>query len=461
MIRSFFGDRAFYKKVMLLTLPIMIQNGITNFVNMLDNLMIGQVGTAEMSGVSIANQLIFVFNLTIFGAISGAGIFGAQFHGKGDTEGLRYSFRFKIIFCSLITILGMVLFYFFASQLISLYLTGDGSAEEIAASLKWGKEYLLIMMIGFLPFTATQSFASTLRETGKATPPMVAGLIAVGVNLILNYILIFGNFGAPKLGVHGAAIATVVSRFVELFCLTFWTFKNKHKNKFIIGAFSSVYIPIGLIRKITVKGLPLMVNEFLWSGGMAVLNQCYSMRGYNVVPATNISSTFFNVFSVAFLSLGGAIAIITGQQLGAGDTKNVMSTAKKLITFSVLVGTAVGIVYAFAAFLIPYLYNVSDEVRGMSTSFMQLTAFIMPFDAFVTASYFIMRSGGKTIITFLFDSGCMWGISILSAFLLVNFTTLPIVPLFGIVQLAYVIKAILGFFIVRRGKWIQNIVAEN
>ncbi len=460
-IKSFFGTWSFYKKVIILTIPMMIQNGITQFVNMVDNLMIGQVGTAEMSGVSIANQLIFVFNLCIFGALSGAGIFGAQFFGSKNIKGLRDTFRFKILMGLVLGAIGIFVLTFFSEGLISIYLRGEGKPEEIAAALNFGKGYLLIMSVGFIPFAISQCFASTLRETGKATAPMVTSFLAVGVNLALNYILIFGNFGAPKMGVAGAAVATVISRFCELFAIAIYCFATRNKNTFMKGAFRSFKIPASLVLDIIKKATPLMLSETLWSAGLAFLNQRYSVRGYAVVPATNISSTFFNLFSVAIISLSCAIGILMGQQLGAGGEKTALDSSKKLITFATLVGVVIGLALWVSADFIPDLYKVDGSVKELATIFMKILAIIIPFDAMVTASYFIMRSGGKTMITLIFDAGSMWGMSVLSAYILSRFTSLPIIPLFAVVQFFFLVKAFIGVLIVRRGKWIVNMVSES
>lgn len=200
MLNKFFGTKQFYKHLILLTVPIMIQNGITNFVNMLDNIMVGQVGTVQMTGVAVSNQLIFVFNLCVFGALAGAGIFGAQFYGKGDHKGLRDTFRFKLIFCVGITLLCIGIFLVFGEDLIGFYLKGEGNPKDAALSLLYAKRYLYIMLIGMVPYTVAQCYSSTLRETGQTVIPMVAGVSAVVVNLSLNYVLIFGKLGAPKLG---------------------------------------------------------------------------------------------------------------------------------------------------------------------------------------------------------------------------------------------------------------------
>lgn len=456
--KKFIGTMAFYKSVLALVIPIMIQNGITNFVNMLDNVMVGRVGTLEMTGVAVTNQLIFVFNLCIFGAISGAGIFGAQFFGKGDTQGVRYVFRFKIIVGVIFTLLAMALFVFGGRGLINLYLQGEGSATDAAASYTFAREYMLIMLIGFIPYTVAQCYSSTLRETGHSVLPMVAGVAAVFVNLCLNYVLIFGNFGAPRLGVVGAAIATVVSRFVDLAIVVIYTAVRKNENRFIIGAFKSLYVSVGLVKQIAAKGMPLMLNETLWAAGMATVNQCYSVRGLEVVAANNINQTFFNVFSVAYMAVGVSIGILLGQLLGANKKAEAADSARKLIAFSIVISLIVSAAFFVCAVFIPKIYNTTDIVRSTATGLMQICAITMPIEAFVHAAYFTLRSGGKTAVTFIFDSGFVWVIHVPAAFILSRFTAMPILMLYLFCQLLGLIKAALGFYFVKKGVWINNIV---
>ncbi len=460
MIKQFIGTKEFYKRIIALTLPIMIQNLITNFVNMLDNVMIGKVGTTEMVGVAISNQLIFVFNLCLFGAINGAGIFGAQFYGNKDHQGVRHTFRFKLIISALLTAVGCAIFFFGGKMLIGAYLGGEGDLKDAEASLGFGYSYLLIMMIGFLPYALTQCFSSTLREIEKPMLPMVAGIMAVAVNLILNYILIFGNFGAPKMGVNGAAVATVVSRFSELLTVAVWTLVYRKKIPFIIGAFKSLYVPKPLIKQIILKGMPLMLNETMWSAGMAMLNQCYSVRGLDVVAANNIMQTFWNVFSVGFLSLGVAIGIIIGQMLGAGETQNAKDSAKKLIAFSVAVSIVMAFAFAFCAKFIPMVYNTTQSVRSLATLLMLIMSAAMPLEAFANACYFIIRSGGKVVVTFLFDSVFIWCISVPAAFILSRYTDVNILVLLAAIQGLNAIKCLIGFVFVKKGSWIRKLVSN-
>ena len=458
ILNKFIGTKDFYKRVLVLMIPIMIQTGITNLVNMLDNIMVGRVGTAEMTGVAVSNQLFFVFNLCIFGAVSGAGIFGAQFFGNGDNKGVRDTFRFKVIFTTFLTVVSTLLFIFFGEKLIILYLKGEGSPEEIAAALKFAREYMLIMLIGILPYALSQCYSSTLRETGEATLPMYAGVSAVFVNLILNYILIFGHFGAPTLGVRGAAIATVVSRFVELFIVAIVSHANREKNAFLVGAYKSLHVPKTLVFDIFKKGLPLMLNETLWSAGIAILNQSYSLRGYDVVSASNISQTFYNVFSTAFMAVGVAIGIIIGQMLGSGETEKAYDSARKLIAFSVFVSIIVGGSYFVASGYIPLIYNTTDEVRHLATALMRVVAIVMPLHASAHASYFTLRSGGQVFVTFLFDSCFVWVINVPVVLIICHFTSIPIIPLFAISEGLNLLKSLIGFWFFKRKIWIKNIV---
>ncbi len=461
MIKRLVGDKAFYKRLFVLMLPIMIQNGITNFVNMLDNIMIGAMGTAEMTGVSITNQLFFVFNLCIFGAVSGAGIFSSQFFGNKDYEGVHNSFRFKMLFCTVLTIIGVSIFVFAGEPILELYMQGEQGLTDVASTLKYAKDYMMIMLIGLLPFSIVQVYSSTLREGEKTTLPMVAGAISVTVNLVFNYILIFGKFGAPKLGVSGAAVATVLSRFVELAIVVIAAHKNTEKYYFMKGVYKSFKIPVKLAGRLFVKSLPLMLNETMWSGGLAVISQCYSIYGLDSIAAVNISQTFWNVFSIAYLAVGTAIGIIVGQMLGANEIEEAKKESHKMIFTSFVVAIVFALIYIVCAEFIPLVYNTEAEIRELSTLLMRITALAMPFEALTHASYFTMRSGGKMMITVIFDSGFMWGLNVLPAFILSRFTPISFVGLFAMIQFVAVLKGIVGAVMVRNGFWAKNIISKT
>lgn len=339
--KKFIGDRAFYAMVLGIAVPIMIQNGITNFVSMLDNIMVGQIGTEQMSGVAIVNQLIFVYNLCIFGGLSGAGIFTAQYFGQKDDEGIRHTFRYKIWMAVLLTAVAIALFLAGGETLIQYYLNGSSDGGDLQATLAYGKQYMWVMILGMPPFMMVQIYASTLRECGETVLPMKAGVTAVIVNLCFNYLLIYGKFGLPALGVVGAAAATVLSRYVEAAIVLIWTHTHKEKNSYIVGVYRTLKVPGILVKKFIIKGSPLLFNETLWASAMAMLAQCYSVRGLSVVAGLNIANTLNNVFNVVFIALGDSVAIIVGQLLGAGKMKEARDTDNKMIAFSVICCTVI------------------------------------------------------------------------------------------------------------------------
>jgi len=457
--QRFIGDKAFYKMVLLIAFPILIQNGITNFVSLLDNIMVGQLGTEQMSGVAIVNQLINVFNICIFGAVSGASIFSAQFFGQGNHEGVRNTFRFKLVCCILIAVFWIAIFLAAGSELMMLFLHDTGSGD-VAMTHDAGMNYLYVMLIGLLPYTFTQIYASTLRETGETILPMIAGIIAVFVNLCFNYLLIFGNFGFPEWGIVGAAVATVLSRFCEMGIVIVWTHMHKSRNIFIQGAYRNFKIPGNLVGQIIRKGMPLLANETLWSAGQAVLVQCYSLRGLNAVAALNISTTVSNLFNVVFIALGSAISIVVGQQLGAGELEKAADTDRKMIFFSVASCFVVGAVLFLAAPAFPKIYNTSEEVRHLAANLIRIASMFMPLYAFYHASYFTLRTGGKTGITFLFDSCYVWVVNIPVAFVLSRFTGLDLIAIYFACQSVEIVKAVVGFVLLKKGVWIHNMVEK-
>ena len=458
---KFIGDKAFYRRVLCLAIPLIVQNAITSFVSFLDNIMVGQIGTEQMSGVAIVNQLMFVFNICIFGGVSGAGIFGTQFYGKGDYEGQKYAFRFKLYACMVIAGIALLLFGFRNTQLISLYLNDGGSVGDITLALKYGEEYLKIMMLGLIPFAINQAYVNTIRETGQTFVPMLASIVAVITNLILDYILIFGVLGSPALGVQGAAIATVIARFIECIIVVVWTHLHKEVNPYITGVYKSPVIPRKILKDILVKGTPLMINEMLWASGMTVIVQCYAVRGLEVVAALNISSTITNLFNIVYIQLGGCISIVVGQLLGAGEINKAKEADNQMIFFCVFCCALIAAIMAVVGRFFPSIYNTEESIKSLARTFITISALAMPLCSFSHCAYFTLRSGGKTMITFLFDSVYTWVLIIPFAYVLSNHTMLTITTVFFLVQFTEIIKVILGFFMVKSDVWLQNIVTAK
>ncbi len=453
---KYFGDKAFYRTLFAILIPVVVQNTFSNFVSLLDNVMVGRLGTESMSGVSVANQMFFVFNLAIFGLMSGAGIYGAQYAGRKEWEGVRITLRYKFVTGTVITALFTLLFVFFGDKLIMLFLTDDGSSN-LELTLSEGVRYMRAVLPGMIPLAITNAFASTLRETGQTRLPMRASIAAVFTNLVFNYILIFGKLGAPALGVAGAAYATVLSRFVEIAVMII----GSRKEPFAKGLLHPFRIPLRDAWLITKQGFALMMNETMWSLGNTLLTQFYSTRGLLVIGALNISSTVCNLFMAGVFSMGTAVAIIIGQLLGAGKIEEAKRTDRKLIFFGVLSCSLIALILAAVAPYIPNLYKTSDEVRALATRLIWINACFMVLDSFFNTCYYTLRAGGNSAITIIFDSGFLWVIVVPIAALLAYRTELEILPLFILVQLPYLLKIFIGGALLKKGTWARNLVEEG
>ena len=460
--KKYIGEKDFYLYALSLALPMIIQSLITNFVSMLDNVMVGQVGTLQMSGVSIVNQFIFVFNITIFGGVSGASIFGTQFYGKKDHEGQKYTFRYRLLMMAILILIGMLVLSLAGDGLIRLFLSEDDAPEMIAQTLAYGKEYLSIIIWSLIPFGIGQAYCSVVRECGETRIPMYGSMAAIGVNLFLDYALIFGKFGCPQLGVAGAAIATVIAKCIEASVVILWAHSHPERNPYIVGAYRDFFhIPGELIRRIVLKSCPLVINEFLWALGMSVVAQCYSVKGLDVVAARNIASTLTNLFSVVYVQFGGAIGIIIGMELGAGRFEQARDRQRQLSVFAVLITFAVVLCMIPVGICFPQVYQTEAGIKELATYFIIVMALVMPVQSYTNASYFTLRSGGRIAITFLFDSGFTWLIFIPLAYILTHRTGLDIRIILPVVTFSEAIKMVIGHLMVRSDIWVQNIVNDS
>ncbi len=454
--------REIFRRAMVLAVPMMIQNGITNAVSLVDNVMVGKLGTEAFTAVSIVGQLIFVFNLAIFGGLSGPGIYGAQYFGQKNLEGFRATVRIKHWIGFAVLLVGLPTFIFGNEFLINLYLKGESSEIDPVATMRFAKEYLNIMLWGLPPFVITQIYAGSLRETGASVKPMVAGVISVLVDVVGNYILIYGNFGFPRLGVRGAALATVLARIVEALIVILWAFASrKKKHEFLIGLYRTMLIPKDSALRFLKKGLPIFFNEFLWAGGIAILTQCYSQRGLDIVAGLNISNALCNLLNVVFVALGNAVGILVGQTLGASRYDDAKKEAFSLMWFTGGVSAILTVILIAISGVFPNAYDTTGIVKDYAKYFIIITALFFPVQGFLNSLYFTLRSGGKTMVTFLFDSVFTWVCCVPVAFALCNYTALPILTIYAIVQALDFIKVTIGYILIRKGVWISNIVGDK
>ncbi|MGN0605642.1 MAG: MATE family efflux transporter [Oscillospiraceae bacterium] len=454
-------DKSIYRRALYLAVPMMIQNGITNMVGLIDNVMVGSLGTEAMTAVSIVGQLMFVFNLSIFGGLSGPGIYGAQYYGQKNLEGFRNTFRIKEWICGVCAVLGLIIFTFGGNQLVRLYLHGESTDVDPVLTTDYAAQYMHIMLLGIIPFVITQVYAGSLRETGNSIKPMIAGVASVVVDIVFNYILIYGKFGFPVMGVRGAAIATVLARVVEMSIVLIWSHMCTDKHEFLKGIYKTFKVPKDMAVKIIKKGLPIFFNEFLWAGGIAVMTQIYSTRGLEIVAGFNISNAICNLLNVVFVALGSAVGILVGQTLGASEYERAKKESFQLMKFTAAISAVLMIILVSLSGVFPNFYDTTDEIKNYGKWLIIITALFFPIQGFLNALYFTIRSGGKTFVTFLFDSVYTWVITVPTAFLLCSFTDMSIFAIYTVVQSADIIKLIVGYILIQKGIWISNIVDND
>lgn len=457
MFRKFIGNKQFYKNLLLISIPIILSQLITQFVSLLDNLMVGQLTTAEFDGVSIANQFFFIFNLAIFGALAGPSVFATQYHGANDIEQVKECIRYKIVLCFIILLVGLAIFLIFNEQLFNLFIHEEDLIDVSPADvIRYGKDYLYIMLLGMLPFAICELYSSNLREAKQTFVPMIANITAVLINLVLNYVLIFGKLGLPTLGVKGAAVATVIARCIACIIVVVYSYLSKKHIYNKIG-FNKILPSKTNFITIFKKSYLLLLNEFLWSLGMLLVNFAYSFKGLEVVAATNISSTFVNLFGLLGIAIGNGIAIILGQMLGAKRLDEAKEDSYKYLAFSVVLGICVAILMYILRNTVPSLYNMEDNVIKMAENLIAISALILPIRVYCMTCYFIIRSGGKVFITFMFDSVFTIVIRVTITLAVAVFTDLSIYYVYLISELVEVIKIVLGTILVKKGIWLVSI----
>lgn len=459
--KKYIGSKFFYISVLTLILPIMAQQGLTSVVNFADNIMVGRLGTEAMSGVSIVNQLMFVYQIFIFGCVSAAGIFSAQYFGKGDIEGYKNAYRFKLILGIIMTCISLFVFLTFGDALVKFYINrGDSDIGNLKETFDTSVGYLRVMLFGLPPFMVSQCYSSSLREAGETKVPMYASFIALTSNLILNYILIFGKLGFAPMGAVGAGIATSISRYLELGFIILIIIKNKEKYFYIQRVNRSLKVPKEIMVKIMIKGSPLLLNEVLWSIGTAVIMQNYSTRGLIVMAAMNISSIISNMFMIVIFGLGSAIQILVGQHLGAGRIEEAVDTNRKLLFFSMVSNIFIGVLLIAVSGVVPLIYNTEPEVRALATSLIMVYGLAIPMHAYNHGTYFALRSGGKTILTLLFDSFYLWIVTVPLSFYLCRYTNFSMVQVYLFINFADLIKVFFGTMVIRSRKWAINIIND-
>ncbi len=447
-IRPHVADKAFYKHAIVIMAPIMLQQLISTVVNLVDNLQVGQLGSQSIAGVGIANQFYFIYTLMLFGIAGGGGLYVAQFWGAKDKDGMKQSYRFMLICSFVVSIFFMLLAYFGAYKIIGFFTKDAGTITE-------GVAYIRVALFTYLPMAFSIATAGSFRSIGQSKVAVLPSIVAVFVNMVFNYILIFGKFGAPALGVRGAAYATIIARVVELIML--YSAMQKDTCPFRTSIARIIKVKRVLFKTILIKSIPLIANELLWSTGVTMQFKAYSTRGVVALAALNIMNAVNNMFFVVNSGQATAISVIIGHALGANKLDEARRDSRRLILFGIFISACLLVLHIATGILIPSVYNVTPDVRATARILIAISAVMMPIYLTNAGFFFILRSGGDTKSVMLMDSLFTWFITVPYALMLANFTSLPLIQLFVLAQATEFIKLTIAYSLFRKERWVKNL----
>lgn len=444
-------DKKFYNTLFSLAIPIILQNFIMSSLNIVDTIMVGNLGAASIAGVGLGNQVFFLFALLMFGITSGGAVFTAQYWGGEDLKNAKRILGLSLIMGLTASVIFSIGAIFFPKNIIGLF---SDDSEVILL----GSKFLFISGFSYIVTSISLVFAFQLRCIGKVKMPMTVTFIALGLNTLLNYCLIFGNFGLPKMGVEGSALATLISRVVECFLIVFLTYYYKYP---LAAKFSEmVDIKIAFVKKFFITALPVILNEFIWATGVTMYAVVYAKMGTEPIAAMQIFNTVERMAFVFFFGVTSACAIMTGNKIGEKDYEAVRRNSSKFLKISIFSGIAVGIfVILFASkiiFLFPF--NVSQDVKNITGTVFIVFGFVLW--AKVTNMMFVVglfRGGGDTKFAFVMDAGGVWLIGVPLAFIFGLVLKMPLWMVFMMLSMEEFVKLGLAAYRYRSYKWIKNI----
>lgn len=441
-------NKHFYLHVLTIAVPFMLQQLITSSVNLLDNLMVGQLGDAAIAGVAAANRYYMIANFGIFGVGGAMSIFLAQYFGAKDTEHVKQTFRYGIISAYLIVTPFIVLGYMFPNQILGFF-TND---LEV---IRMGSDYLKVAILTYIPMALSMTIGNAMRSLGETKVPLYSSIVAILTNAFFNYVFIFGHFGFPAFGVVGAAYGTIIARLVEVVIFLVVTkrldfmFKTAVKDLFKISK--------KLVKAMTIKAVPLTINEIFWSSGMSILFMFYSTRGKEVMAGMSISGSVSDLFFTLFGGMAVATTVVVSQELGANRLKEARENAYKMIRFSIMLAVALGVLMFASSYIAPNFYNVTDYSRETATTFLRIMSFMFWIYMTNAQCFFILRAGGDTKSTLLMDSVFMWLVNLPVVGLITYLTGFNVYVLYLAGQSTDFLKLVIAYGLVRKEKWVKNL----
>ncbi len=452
------GHKHFYKNAIAIALPVMLQQLITALVSLVDNFMVSALGDSMMAAVNVANQFNFLFIVLLNTIMIAGGVYLAQYKGAQDEWGMKQAYRFKIILAIIVGIIYWIILFFIPEPLINIMTHGNNSQSEL---LTHGVEYMKVISFTalFMPFSF--AIGTSYREIGKPTIPLIISVIATIINTILNWVLIYGNLGAPRLEVQGAALATVIARAVE--ALLFIIFAKVHKADFFVSLRGLMKVNIQMFAEIIKKSALVFFSEITWVLSEMVITALYNSRG----GAENVAGmaagfAIANIFYLVFAGIHTATAVLVGNRLGAGHLQEAQVRAKWIMSGSFVAGIGIGLCMLLSTFAIPLVYrNLTADAQLITKDLLYIVSFYMPLWALLNAQFSVSRSGGDTIFGVVVDVPVSFLLFAPIAILLTHYSNVSAPLIFGLAKLSDFAKFIVAFYFLSKKRWVKKLTKDN
>ena len=446
-------DRSFYKTALNIAIPIALQNLITFSVSMADTVMVGRLGEINLSAVAIANLLQFILMVLIFGVGGGASVMASQYYGKKDIDSIHKVMSIMYRLCIIITIIFILIAIFIPKQFIHIYTTD----KEVMLQ---GAKYLKILSISYIFYSLTNCTISILRSVKTVRISLVVYSISLIVNIFFNYVFIFGKFGIKPMGVQGAAIATVISRFSEF--MTTLIFIIYFEKKINLKFKNLIKLDSKIIKVFTKTSTPIILNELFWAVGSSMISIIVGRLGRDVVAGNSINNVT-NQFATLFIfGLSSASSVIIGNTIGKGDYEKAKEYANTICILSFVMGILSGAIILLLRPFIVNLYNVSDYTKYIAKQIMISTAILAIFKSSSSNIMMgVLRGGGDNKFVFITEMIFMWLVSIPLGFYGAFVLKLPVFIVFLIIRSDEILKSIAGLLRVRSGKWIVDVTRND
>lgn len=456
--KTYWGSPGFYRRALTIAVPVMLQALVQNLVSLVDNFMVAGLGDVKMGGVNVTNQLLFVFMVALMTLSSAGAIFMSQFNGAKDREGMRQAFLFKLYSGLFLTGIAIALSVFLPRQILSLLVNTNTQRDAV---LHQGSAYISIILFSFIPMTIAIVIGSSLREIGRVHAPLVISVSAALINTFLNWVLIYGHLGAPRMEVRGAALATVIARSLEM--LAFIVYIHKTKPPFFVRARELLTVNFRIFVVILQKAAFIAMSEMSWVLTETVMTAVFNGRGgAEIISGMAAGWAIGNVFFLVFQGLHTSIGVIVGGTLGRNELDLARNEARWLRSGAIVVGIVVAAIEAFSVFIIPLVFgNLSPGAQQITRNMLWVIAAYMPFWTYLNAQFATARAGGDAIMGVWVDVGVNTTLFLPSILILAIFTDIGPILMYAIVKITDFIKIGVAAWQLKTERWVQNMTGEH